>query len=1070
MKSVHLFRRLHHFKALALASLTLVVLGAFVGLYWLNSHGFAGRWSERIATELTRRGIHAEFESVRFSPTRGVIVKKVLFFTDETRREVYARIPVLRFEVDRGKAFRGKLQIRRANIEKAQLTVPVGEDLSLQIDDLTGRASVDRHNRLRLEADRGTLGGMKFQLKIELDGFQLGNLPDGLDTKTSSERRASFTRDLLKELARWSFPADGPPLLRLHVKGSLDQPTRIRTTISLTADELKRLNYPMEDVHISGELDSRALTIDALRFSDGGGQLSLQAHYDLEDRTGGYQGSSSIQITDLLRNGLQDDSLSQFVSPHAPQLDARGKFALGEEGIRLSAIGSLSCNHFRFLDIPFDKINTEFSWQNGDIYLRNLIVKHETGELTGEVKLKDDLVQYRARSSLPLSAYQPFMKEKAGLERTLADSKFTSESRILIDARGSIQRSNLRDWDATGTLRIENFFYNEVPIVLAAADFYMSPLDYIFDNVEAVFDYRTHERRKEFEGPASGTIRARQVHFDAETELTSLITLKGKAWPAPLLQLFLPDTARYIAETYRFRNPPSLVANGIIDHRNPDTRTDMLTEVTADGLTDCSFLGQSVEVSGLSGKINVRHRQNEITELTMEALGGRIDGSVTHRSHPDRLSIGLQCRDLDISKVSTTFDFSTVIPGSLTASVTAEASRDPGDDGTGKWGVEGSCKLGTCSYNEVPIAGGSTRFAIGPEGYTFTDGKLEFDYTDYLLRKRHGGPQRANMQVDRIQYHRENHTTDIANLTGSVWPGPLLRLVDSKGADLVDEMFGFHQPPLISTSGRADHSKPGTGTLLTSTVKGQGIIDYEFLDRTLQLTSASASIKTTPNRHEVKKLLFGTFGGTGGGEITVTSTPEESTLIEAGLRWDDLNLSEIGRTFEFEKAPQGKITGRIDFTTLAGRTDTLNGKGVIGLRNGQLFHVPIFGPLSLPLGTVLSKEFSHEQARDASTTFVLKNGVAFTRDFLTSTPSTTFVGEGSVDLVNKQVDLTMRMNARGLLGLVTLPLTPVKGLFQFRGQGPLSKPAWRSAPFTQPAGGRSHPIFKTPRAKIVPER
>ena len=54
------------------------------------------------------------------------------------------------------------------------------------------------------------------------------------------------------------------------------------------------------------------------------------------------------------------------------------KFALGEESIRLSAIGSLSCNHFRFLDIPFDKINTEFSWQNGDIYLRNLIVKNNS--------------------------------------------------------------------------------------------------------------------------------------------------------------------------------------------------------------------------------------------------------------------------------------------------------------------------------------------------------------------------------------------------------------------------------------------------------------------------------------------------------------------------------------------------------------------------------------------------------------------------------------------------------------------------------------------------------------------
>ncbi|NRB26285.1 MAG: hypothetical protein HRU37_01225, partial [Roseibacillus sp.] len=139
MKSVHLFRRLHHFKALVLVSLTLVMLGAFAGLYWLNSHGFAGRWSERIATELARRGIHAEFESVRFSPTRGVIVKEVFFFTDETRQEIYAHLPVLRFDVDRGKAFRGELQIRRANMEDAQLTVPVGEDVSLQIDDLTGR-------------------------------------------------------------------------------------------------------------------------------------------------------------------------------------------------------------------------------------------------------------------------------------------------------------------------------------------------------------------------------------------------------------------------------------------------------------------------------------------------------------------------------------------------------------------------------------------------------------------------------------------------------------------------------------------------------------------------------------------------------------------------------------------------------------------------------------------------------------------------------------------------------------------------------------------------------------------
>ena len=205
--------------------------------------------------------------------------------------------------------------------------------------------------------------------------------------------------------------------------------------------------------------------------------------------------------------------------------------------------------------------------------------------------------------------------------------------------------------------------------------------------------------------------------------------------------------------------------------------------------------------------------------------------------------------------------------------------------------------------------------------------------------------------------------------------------------------------------------------------------------------------------------------------MAVSKTPEKETRIEAGIRWDNMSLSEIGRKFAFEKDAQGAITGRLDFTTIANQKNSLNGKGVIALRNGQLFNVPIFGPLSLPLGTILGKEYSHEQARDASATFVLKNGVVLTNDFLTSTPSTTFVGEGRIDLTNQQMDLTMRMNARGLLGLVTLPLTPLRGLFQFRGQGPLKKPIWAAAPFTEPAGGRSHAIFKDPpRAQIVPER
>ena len=268
-----------------------------------------------------------------------------------------------------------------------------------------------------------------------------------------------------------------------------------------------------------------------------------------------------------------------------------------------------------------------------------------------------------------------------------------------------------------------------------------------------------------------------------------------------------------------------------------------------------------------------------------------------------------------------------------------------------------------------------------------------------------------------------------------------------------------------------DHGGDGADTLIDINIENPGVTDYEFLGKTLQLRGFSAKISSKADRHDISDLRFQTFEGSGAGALTVKENAQGNMLIEGGIRWDNMSLSKIGQKFSFEKDALGAITGRLDFTTLANDTRSLNGKGVIGLKNGQLFNVPIFGPLSLPLGTILGKEYSHEQARDASATFVLKDGAVFTKDLLTSTPSTTFVGEGFIDLSENEMDLTMRMNARGLLGLVTLPLAPLRGLFQFRGQGPLKQPVWRSAPFTAPDEGESHPIFKDPpRAQIVPER
>jgi hypothetical protein len=135
----------------------------------------------------------------------------------------------------------------------------------------------------------------------------------------------------------------------------------------------------------------------------------------------------------------------------------------------------------------------------------------------------------------------------------------------------------------------------------------------------------------------------------------------------------------------------------------------------------------------------------------------------------------------------------------------------------------------------------------------------------------------------------------------------------------------------------------------------------------------------------------------------------------------------------------------------------------------ELFSVPMFGPLSPLIGGVLNnRRAGFERAKSAFCNFKIKDGILSTRDFKTSTTSLTFVGDGTVDLNEQTLDLTMRMNARGLLGLITLPLRPFYGMFQFRGTGPLKEPKWENVMFTAPPADQNSLLLPPPRARNVP--
>ena len=835
-------RVLRHLQVLLTTLVVLAAAALILGAWWINRKGFTGEWADKITEEMNERGVHADFRSVRFSPWHGLMVRDVVVFADADREEVIAEIPRLQIDIDRAEALRGHLNLRQLKLRDAKISLPyqlpgpTPRDVSLE--NLTANVILNREGRLTLKDGVGSIVGIDFDLNLSLDGFNLRQLSpsQGPGPDPEPEEPGQFVTSLLRELSQWRFPGASPPRIEMTVAGDVRDRSNLNGTLALRAGELSRNNYTAEEVYLSAEYHRDRFVIDHFEFSDGAGKISGQAAYHLPARSGRYDISSGIHLGRLLRTCFGIDTLNQVMAPQAPTIKAAGRFVLGDEpgDIDLTAQGRVEVPPFVFRNHNFTSLSTEFSWRNGDIYLRDLDVRDARGGLQGDIRIKGDEILFEVVSSFFPEVFDPFIKDDGGLDRTIKRADFDTDerARIEIAASGRVQKSNPRNWSSQGQAKLRHFSYNGVPLASATSDFRIDAESSSFENITASFDYRDYALHKRHGGPSEATVTATRIGYGRKTKVTTLDNIEGTAWPAPVLRLFAPKTANYVERTYRTHRLPSFVARGTVAERNPNEETSVEVDITIPGVTD-----------------------------------------------------------------------------------------------------------------------------------------------------------------------------------------------------------------------------------------------YKFLGKDLQLSDATLDLRVGNRRVDVSNLTFDTFSGSGGGNITVLTPSGAPARYNGQIKWTRLHLAEIGQTYGFEKAEQGLVTGFFKFDGTANRIRSLNGQGAIGLENGHLFYVPVLGPLSTILGEIVGdKRRSHEEARDASCTFAVENGVFHTSDFLTSTPSSTVTGEGQIDFNNSEIDMTMRMNARGLLGIITLPLRPLTGLFQFRGTGPLKNPVWRNSNFTSPARGKDDPIFRKPgRAQVVDE-
>jgi hypothetical protein len=319
--------------------------------------------------------------------------------------------------------------------------------------------------------------------------------------------------------------------------------------------------------------------------------------------------------------------------------------------------------------------------------------------------------------------------------------------------------------------------------------------------------------------------------------------------------------------------------------------------------------------------------------------------------------------------------------------------------------------------------------------------------------------------VGRIRYDAATKTVGVEDVKGDMWAAPMVRFFAPKIADDL-EQYRFHTPPTLSGSGVIDVTPQGR-TDLTVKFSTPGKADYRFLGKNVTLLEPEATVNMRGGEVRISGLSADAFDGTVAGDLLHSG----KSKLSGELTWSKLAMPGLSSTYGFEMKGGGLLTGRIEFSITGGDVKTMDGKGLVALENAELFSVPIFGPLSGVVSTVLDdKRAGFERAKHAFCSFDIREGVLRTRDFQSATTSVTFTGDGEVDLDKKIIDFTIRLNARGLLGLITLPLRPFYGLFQFRGTGKIEETVWENVHFTSPPAEQNELLLAPPpKARIIEE-
>ncbi|HXX40766.1 MAG TPA: AsmA-like C-terminal region-containing protein, partial [Chthoniobacterales bacterium] len=340
------------------------------------------------------------------------------------------------------------------------------------------------------------------------------------------------------------------------------------------------------------------------------------------------------------------------------------------------------------------------------------------------------------------------------------------------------------------------------------------------------------------------------------------------------------------------------------------------------------------------------------------------------------------------------------------------------------WQGDGNIALGRTRFRGVWMKSASAKVHFG-------NGAV--DYQDLRVTRDEG------VATGSFTYDFANHEVRVANIKSSLRPVDVAVWVDPDLPRTVAP-YRFRQSPAITANG-VYQFRGGKNTRLDIAVDGQKGMDYTFLGKVLPFDRINAKLVFTNDRLQIVDLAGALFSGQVRGSADI-SLAHNDPHYHASISVNKIDFPRLTDLYYNYKTSQGNLSGVYNFDGFGSDARKMHGTGKVQVTDGDVFAIPVFGPLSGILGHIMPGT-GYSIARTAAADFTIKDGVIHTEDFGVAGTLFGMVGRGDIYFLDDKLDFDLRIDPKG----PTVMLAPVYKLFEYKGEGSLKNPDWHPKRF-----------------------